>query len=81
MVSNLLYERRFGPYFIEPIIAGLDAKTAEPYISVMDLIGQPCICEDFAVIGTASEQLYGMAETLWQPNLVRRRNITQYHSF
>lgn len=22
MVSNLLYERRFGPYFVEPVIAG-----------------------------------------------------------
>ncbi|CAF0878022.1 unnamed protein product [Brachionus calyciflorus] len=69
MVSNLLYERRFGPYFIEPIIAGLDPKTHEPFISVMDLIGQPCISTDFAVIGTANEQLYGMCETLWQPNL------------
>lgn len=23
MVSNLLYEKRFGPYFTEPVIAGL----------------------------------------------------------
>lgn len=23
MVSNLLYEKRFGPYFVEPVIAGL----------------------------------------------------------
>jgi 20S proteasome subunit beta 3 len=37
----------------------------------MDLIGQPCISSDFAVIGCASEQLYGMCEALWQPNLVR----------
>lgn len=22
MVSNLLYERRFGPYFVEPVVAG-----------------------------------------------------------
>ncbi len=22
MVSNLLYEKRFGPYFVEPVIAG-----------------------------------------------------------
>lgn len=75
MVSNLLYERRFGPYFIEPIIAGLDPKTSEPFISVMDLIGQPCISKDFAVVGTANEQLYGMCETLWQPELVWHRYI------
>jgi 20S proteasome subunit beta 3 len=36
----------------------------------MDLIGQPCISKDFAVIGCASEQLYGMCEALWQPDLV-----------
>jgi len=69
MVSNLLYERRFGPYFVEPIVAGLDPKTFEPFLSVCDLIGQPCFCNDFAVIGTSNEQLYGMCETLWTPDL------------
>nr|AAB23077.1 multicatalytic protease complex, macropain, proteasome subunit 13 peptide CNBr4=multisubunit proteinase [cattle, Peptide Partial, 26 aa] [Bos taurus] len=24
MVANLLYEKRFGPYYTEPVIAGLD---------------------------------------------------------
>ena len=23
MISNMLYEKRFGPYFVEPILAGL----------------------------------------------------------
>merc|ERR1711942_160308 len=50
MVSNLLYERRFGPYFIEPIVAGM-----EP--------------EDFVVVGTCEEQLYGMCESLWEPDM------------
>lgn len=36
----------------------------------MDLIGQQCVCEDFAVIGTSDEQLYGMCEALWRPNMV-----------
>jgi len=69
MVSNLLYERRFGPYFTEPVIAGLDPKTGEPYIANMDLIG--CLNEpqDFVVSGTCSEQAYGMCEALWQPDL------------
>jgi len=69
MVSNLLYERRFGPYFTEPVVAGLDAKTGEPYICNMDLIG--CLNEpkDFVVSGTCSEQLYGMCEALWEPEL------------
>ncbi|XP_054165914.1 proteasome subunit beta type-3-like [Oppia nitens] len=69
VVSNLLYERRFGPYFISPVIAGLDPKTSEPYISTMDLIG--CIDEsdDFVLAGTAEEQAFGMCETLWEPDL------------
>ncbi|XP_050417962.1 proteasome subunit beta type-3 [Patella vulgata] len=69
MVSNLLYERRFGPYFVEPVIAGLDPKTFQPFIASMDLIGCPMITDDFVVSGTCSEQMYGMCESLWEPNL------------
>lgn len=69
MISSFLYEKRFGPYFIEPIIAGIDDKTGEPYINNMDLIGCPSEPEDFCVAGTCDEQLYGMCETLWEPNL------------
>lgn len=39
MLSNLLYERRFGPYFIEPVIAGLDPYDNQPYVCNMDLVG------------------------------------------
>lgn len=38
MLSNLLYERRFGPYFIEPVIAGLDPYDNQPYVCNMDLV-------------------------------------------
>jgi len=69
MVSNLLYERRFGPYFVEPVIAGLDTKTGEPYVASLDLIGCPMETEDFVVSGTCTEQMYGMCESLWEPDL------------
>lgn len=69
MVSNMLYERRFGPYFVEPIIAGLDPITWEPYVCNMDLIGCQNEPEDFVVGGSCSSQLYGMCEALWEPNL------------
>ncbi|XP_020556829.1 proteasome subunit beta type-3 isoform X2 [Oryzias latipes] len=69
MVSNLLYERRFGPYYIEPVIAGLDPKSFEPFICSLDLIGCPMVTEDFVVSGTCSEQMYGMCESLWEPDL------------
>lgn len=64
------FRHRFGPYFVEPVIAGLDPKTFEPYIASMDLIGCPMETEDFVVSGTCSEQMYGMCESLWEPDLV-----------
>ncbi len=70
---------RFGPYFVEPVVAGLDPKTGEAYIATMDLIGCPMETKDFVVGGTCSEQLYGMCESLWNPDMV---NTTQcgYHN-
>jgi 20S proteasome subunit beta 3 len=69
VVSNLLYEKRFGPFFTEPIIAGLDEETNEPFISNMDLIGAMVFTDDFVVAGTPSENLYGMCESLYKPGL------------
>ncbi|CAD7092857.1 unnamed protein product [Hermetia illucens] len=69
MLSSFLYERRFGPYFVEPVVAGLDPKTSKPFICNMDLIGCPNAPDDFVVAGTCAEQLYGMCETLWKPDL------------
>ncbi|KAF3816850.1 hypothetical protein GH733_014198 [Mirounga leonina] len=69
MVANLLYEKRFGPYYTEPVIAGLDPKTFKPFICSLDLIGCPMVTDDFVVSGTCSEQMYGMCESLWEPNM------------
>ncbi|KAL9888751.1 proteasome subunit beta type-3 [Glossina fuscipes] len=69
MLSSFLYEHRFGPFFIEPVIAGLDPETMEPFICNMDLIGCSNIPDDFVVAGTCYEQLYGMCETLWKPDM------------
>lgn len=68
LVSHMLYERRFGPYFVQPVIAGLDQKN-EPYICGMDSIGCIDLAKDFIVGGTASDNLYGMCESLWEPDL------------
>ena len=67
---------RFGPYFVEPIVAGLDPKTSEPFVASLDLIGCPMVPEDFVVSGTCSEQMYGMCETLYRPNLVSAEHYT-----
>ena len=68
VICNLLYEKRFGPYFVEPIVAGLD-KDNKPFVAATDLIGCPMETDDFVVGGTCSEQLYGMCESLWRPEM------------
>ena len=68
LLSTLLYEKRFGPYFVEPVVAGLD-KNDKPFISAMDLIGAPLYTDDFVVSGTATEAMLGMCETLYRPDL------------
>lgn len=69
MFSNLLYEHRFGPYFIEPVVAGLDPKTGAPFVASCDLIGCPMVPEDFVVSGNCTEQMYGMCESLWKKDM------------
>jgi 20S proteasome subunit beta 3 len=69
LVSNTLYEKRFGPYFAEPVICGLDAETNEPFLCATDLIGAECFTKDFVVSGTSSENLYGMCESLYRPDM------------
>jgi 20S proteasome subunit beta 3 len=98
LVSSMLYEKRFGPFFVEPMIAGLERredwekdellntsqsnksnsnvnnkeeKQSEyvPFICAMDLIGAPVYTNDFLVGGTANEQLYGVCEAMYKPNM------------
>eukprot|EP00028_Trichosphaerium_sp_Am-I-7-wt_P005779 CAMPEP_0168530478 /NCGR_PEP_ID=MMETSP0405-20121227/14701_1 /TAXON_ID=498012 /ORGANISM="Trichosphaerium sp, Strain Am-I-7 wt" /LENGTH=190 /DNA_ID=CAMNT_0008554747 /DNA_START=62 /DNA_END=634 /DNA_ORIENTATION=+ len=67
MISSMLYEKRFGPYFVEPIIAGVD--NGKPFLCAMDLIGALEKPDDFVCAGTAAEAMFGMAESLWKPGL------------
>ncbi|KAF8518644.1 20S proteasome subunit beta 3 [Hysterangium stoloniferum] len=71
LVSSTLYERRFGPYFIEPVVAGLTSpsKGSQPFIAAADVIGCLNFAKDFVVCGTASPELFGIAEGLWEPDL------------
>lgn len=69
LVSLTLYERRFGPYFIGPLVGGINSLTGKPFICGFDLIGCIDYAKDFVVSGTATNQLYGMCESLYEPNL------------
>jgi 20S proteasome subunit beta 3 len=79
LVSTTLYERRFGPYYVSPVVAGLDYKTGAPFICGFDSIGCIDFAKDFIVSGTATDQLFGMCESLWEPDLVRGENLCCSH--
>ena len=67
LVSSTLYEHRFGPFFVNPIVVGLDhTDNYKPYIATYDSIG--CLTEsgEFQVAGTSSELLYGTCEALYK---------------
>ncbi|GKY99087.1 hypothetical protein MPSEU_000864300 [Mayamaea pseudoterrestris] len=68
LLSTLLYEKRFGPYFVEPIVAGLDEDN-KPFLSCMDLIGSSVKANDFVVSGTCTGNMFGMCEALYRPDL------------
>src|SRR3954467_140201 len=70
LVSSTLYERRFGPFFVSPIVGGINERTGKPFICGFDSIGCIDFAKDFIVSGTASDQLFGTCEGLWEPNLV-----------
>lgn len=71
LISSTLYERRFGPWFVSPVLAGINQTTGKPFICGFDSIGCIDYAKDFIVSGTASEQLFGTCESLWEPDLVR----------
>lgn len=68
LLSNMLYEKRFGPWFIEPVVAGLDENNV-PYLCAMDLIGAPVVTDDFVVAGTCADNLYGTCESLFRKDM------------
>lgn len=67
-LSATLYEKRFGPYFVSPVVAGLGDDGA-PYLAGMDSIGAIETAADFMVAGTAPDSLYGMCESMWRPGM------------
>lgn len=68
LVSSTLYEKRFGPYFCQPVIAGLGEDGA-PYLCGMDSIGAIETAKDFMVAGTSADALLGICESIWRPDM------------
>jgi 20S proteasome subunit beta 3 len=60
MLTNLLYERRFGPYFVYALVVGLHPKTGETFVYDSDNIGAVSDNVNLATVGTASEYIFGL---------------------
>ena len=63
---------RFGPYFVAPVIAGLDKvgpNEYKPVICTYDSIGYREHNGQFEVAGTGGELLYGVCETFYKENM------------
>uniref|UniRef100_A0A914YYS7 Proteasome subunit beta type-3 n=1 Tax=Panagrolaimus superbus TaxID=310955 RepID=A0A914YYS7_9BILA len=69
MISNMLYNKRFGGYITEPLVAGLDPLTNKPYICAMDTIGCIASPRDFVAVGTGQEYFLGVCEGFWRENM------------
>ena len=63
---------RFGPYFVAPVVAGLDKISDteyRPVISTYDSIGYNQHSNKIEVAGTGSDLLYGVAETFYKEDM------------
>ena len=62
---------RFGPYFVAPIVAGLDKVGDEykPVIVTYDSIGYYEDTGGFKVAGTGAQLLYGCCEAFYKPDM------------
>ena len=70
LVASTLYEHRFSPFYLNPIVVGLDVQdNYKPYVACYDSIG--CITQsgEFQVAGTSSEMLYGTCEAFFKPKM------------
>lgn len=58
---------RFGPYFVQPIVAGLE--NGKPVIATYDSIGCTSDNEPYQVGGTGGDELLGSCESYWKPDM------------
>ena len=69
--SDFIYFR-FGPYFVSPVIAGLEPDGNggfTPVITTYDSIGYREQLGNFKVGGTGEQLLYGCCEAFYKPDL------------
>ena len=79
LLSTILYEKRFGPYFCEPVVAGLlDDNT--PFLSGMDLIGAPVftkVCGVVVLFGLSLSTIDPQPSYYGSPNYIHTYHCTR----
>jgi 20S proteasome subunit beta 3 len=65
LVASTLYSKRFSPYFVSPVVVGLDSD-GKSYVANYDSIGCLTQSTDFQVAGTGTDMLYGTCETFFK---------------
>jgi len=68
MLSHILYENRFSPFLVETILVGFDEKK-DLLIESKDMIGASSFSANFSSIGASAENLYGLCEVFWRPEM------------
>ena len=68
MLSNFLYAHRFGPYYVQPIVAGMRTN-GKTFLCDMDLIGFSMPRNTYIAVGSCEDQLNGMLESVWRENM------------
>ena len=76
---------RFGPFFAEPVIVALndDGTTMlcgtflSSSIQIYEILGMDCLGaaespKDYVVAGTAANEMHGLAEAYWRPDMVQQ---------
>lgn len=69
LVAFSLFERRFGNYFVQPIVAGVE--DGKPVLCSYDSIGAQCMIERFQCAGTGATQLFGLCEANYREGMER----------
>ena len=81
LVSSILYEHRFSPFFLNPIVVGLDIKdNYQPYVACYNSIGSITQSWEFQVVGISSEILYGACEAFFKPKMVSDNYLKLVHN-
>lgn len=89
LTSHVLYQQRMrSPYYVEPIVVGLERKSRnggtvsgtssfEPFLSSMDMIGAQSTSRKFVCAGVMAEGLWGTAEAGWKEDLESPEELCQ----